>query len=516
MDQDNGRDGSGRFRRGASGNAKGRPPRAAVRADSAPEATAIARLARLDGWKNSQSGHGTTRDRRTLTTYGVDVVTDLEARQLRRSEFLAAAIIEQGPKEALKRPWSLKCEDKEVGNLIRKQAEALGLDQVLYDAWTKENEAGGAAIFPVVSGAQGSLDQPLDDKAIASVDAFHVFEPEELTPADYYNDIRSPKFRRPKTYRLQPITSGRGGYMPMAVIHETRLVIFPGLQTTLQTQPGQREGWGDSRLCRPRQVMADFGLAWGSAATLLHNHGKETLEMDGLAHMLSQADGLVEFDRHIAAMQMAWSTLRMNTIDGKSKISRSTGTLAGVSDLLNEFKSLMAAAAERPVSILMGVGSTGLRTGDDDTRAWYSTVERETTQHLKPRHEHIIRLMLLATSGPTGGVEPESWSVEYPPLWSPSEKEVSETRKTDMERAKIAIEAGVVSADDVAESFYKGDTYSGDIVVDWDRRAAQAKISDEQAAKIEQDQAAMIALGRMQDPAAAVAVPPVPGADPAK
>src|SRR6185295_13529971 len=63
----------------------------------------------------------------------------------------------------------------------------------------------------------------------------------------------------------------------------------------------------------------------------------------------------------------------------------------------------------------------------------------------------------------------------------PTEKEVAETRKTDMERAKTAIEAGVASADDVAESFYgPGVTYNGDIRINWERRAAQAAIDAEQ------------------------------------
>jgi uncharacterized protein len=490
----------GQFQKGQSGNPKGRPPRTDVQtsrrldsADPSPTAmstpgtatSALARRAqpaiRRDRWENSASGHGTSRDRRTLTRYSVDIVTDIEATQLRRSEFLAAAIIEQGPKEALKRPWSLKCEDKELANAIEKQAESLGLDDILYEAWTKENEAGGSAIFPVLSGALGDLSAPLDLQGVASVDAFHVFEPQELTPVAYYSDIRHPKFLRPAAYRLTPLNSGRGGYIPMQVIHESRLVIFPGTRVSRQTQPGQREGWGDSKLCRPMSVIADFGLAWGSAATLLHQHGKETLEMDGLAHMLSQSDGLAEFDNHVAAMQLAWSTLRMNVIDNKSRISRSTGTLAGVADTLSKFESLMAAAAERPVSILMGVGSTGLRTGDDDTRSWYSAVERDRSKHLKPRHEQLVRLMLLATSGPANGKEPEAWSVEYPPLWSPSEKEVAETRKTDMDRAVAAVNAGIASADDVAESFYKGDTYSGDIVINWERREAQAKIDEERA-----------------------------------
>jgi phage-related protein (TIGR01555 family) len=497
---------TGQFSRGTSGNPAGRPP--TRRSDSAaPVPTAPAAPAgsgggrsRRDGWINTSSGHGTARDRRRLTQYGVDIVTDIEAQQLWRSEFLAAAIIEQGPREAFSRGWHVKCEDKELAEKLAEDAKRIGAGQAVVDAAMGENARGGAAIFPVLSGALGSLDEPLDESGIMSVDALHVLEPQELTPTDWYTDIRHPKFRQPSLWRFFPLTVGRAGFVSTVEIHESRLIILPGTRVSVQTQPGQRLGWGDSQLCRPWSVISDFGLAWGSAATLLHNHGKETLEMDGFANIMGQADGVAEFDRYLDAMWNAWSTLRMNVIDGKSKISRATGTLAGVSDLLNEFKVLMAAAARRPVSVLMGQSQSGLRTGDDDTRTWYKTVESDRADRWHKPLERILQLLLLATTGPTGGKPPELWSIEYPSMWSPSDKERADTQLADMQKAKIAVDSGIASADDVAESFYKGDTYSGDIHIDWDRREAQAAVAQQGAGDLSpEDQAAMGGDGELTD-----------------
>lgn len=472
---------NGRFAKGASGNPRGRPRQAA------------GSQLRRDSWINTASGHGTSRDRRMLTRYGVDIVTDYEAQQLRRSEFLAAAIVEKRPKEAMRRGWRLKLEDKELAEAVCAQAEELALTRKFTEAWQHERCLGGAAIFPVLSGALGDLQEPLDEGAIASVDALHVFEPEELTPASYYQDIRLPDFGTPATFRLTPLTSGRTGYIKTEIIHASRLVIFPGTRVSRQTQPGQREGWGDSCLSRPNQVLKDFGLAWGSVATLLHKHGMGTLQKDGLEQILAEDGGFEKFDQHIAAMQLAESTLRMRVVGGKDIYTSSTGTLAGLSDALAQFERLVSAAADTPMSVLFGVGSAGLRTGDDEIRGWYASVEGDRTErsHL---FERLVRFFLLATSGPTGGVEPEMWSVEFPSLWTPSEKEIAETRKLDMERAVAAVTAGIVSADDVAESFYGGDTYSGDIVVDWERREAQAAIDEERAEDL--DAATQEALGR--------------------
>lgn len=436
-------------------------------------------LTRRDSWQNAASGHGTARDRRRLTRFGVDIVTDIEALQLRRSNWLAAAIIEDIAKEAWKRGWHLKCEDKELDVAICKQAEHLGMDAVLIEAASKAEEAGGSAIFPVLEGALGDLSAPLNEGAIVSVKAFHVFEPQELTPVDVENDLNEPGFRKPTLWRLQPLSTGRSGYVAPAVIHTSRLVIFGGVKVSVQTQPGQREGWGDSCLCRPWEVISDFGLAWGSAATLLQEHGKATWLKEGLADMLAQSDGLDQLDRHLAATNMSWTTMRMRLADAKDKIEQSTGTLAGVSDVMKELKVLVAAAARRPVSYMFGQGATGLRAGDDDTINWQATVEGDRKMKWAHGHERLVRLMLLATGGPTEGKEPEAWAVEYHPLHSPTEKEIAETRKTDMDRAGAAVNFGIASADDVAESFYGGDTYSPDIKINWERRKAQAAIDGE-------------------------------------
>lgn len=475
---------NGQFPPNTSGNPRGRPRRsdstdtALVAAPpSAPPAPTRTTVTRRDGWVNGATGHGTRRDRRRLTEYDVDIVTDIEALFLWRSEFLSAKIIEDGPREAFRRPWHLKCEDKELAEKIVEDCKRVYATRQVVRCGMFENAYGGGALFPVITGSQPALSEPLDESAIASVEALHVFEPRELTPENYYGDINSPKFRQPMTYRLGPLTSGRASYFAPTVIHESRLIIMPGTTVSVQTQPGERLGWGDSALCRPRQLIADFGLAWGSAATLLHNHGKETLEMKGLANIMAQTDGIQEFDRYLEAMWSAWSTLRMNVIDSESRISRATGTLAGVAELLNEFKVLMAAACNRPVSVLMGQSQSGLRTGDDDTRTWYATVERDRADRWHHALERIVRLHMLATAGPTAGTEPEMWSIEYPALWSPSDKERADTQYTDMQKAGLAVDKGIASADDVAESFYKGDTYSGDIHIDWDRREAQAAMA---------------------------------------
>lgn len=483
----------GRFAPGTSGNPNGRPRRA--------DSTALTTTTRRDGWVNSVSGHGTSRDRRTLTRYGVDIVLDTEALHLWRSEFLAAVIIEAIVEDALRRAWSLRvdgAQGKEIAEQISARCEELGVDGALQQAACYERAFGGGAIFPVISGSQGDLREPLDPDAIAKVEALHVLEPQELTPSSYYRDIRLPKFGRPERWRLMPLDSGRSGMLGVQEIHESRLIIFPGLRVSRQTQPGQREGWGDSVLSRPHAVLKDFGIAWGSAATLLQQHDAGHLALAGYASIMEQADGEAIMQRRFAAMSMGLSTLGMLVTDEHDKYTRLASNLSGVSDVLGEFKELMAAAARMPVTRLMGRAPAGLNaTGDADLQNWYAQVEAYRKRWIWPQHEHLVRMLLLETSGVTKGREPDTWSVEYPPLWSPTEKETAEVRKIHMDTAVAAINAGIASAEDIAESFYGGDTYSGEIRIDWDRRKAQAEADEVAAAELEAGD--MEALGEYEE-----------------
>jgi uncharacterized protein len=464
-------------RGGPSPNPAGR---GASRRDSAEPTLPSTKLNRRDGWENSSSGHGGARDRRTLTRFGVDVVTDIEALQLWRSEFLAARIIEAWAEAAYRRGWSIKTDDEALGKKMRAWADDLGVEAAVTQAANYEAAYGGAAIFPVLEGALGDLSQPLDLKTgnIERISALHVLEPRELQPDTWYTDITDVGWQRPSVWRLNPLQVGRSGWAGMQRVHDSRLIIWRGTQVSRQTQPGQREGWGDSVLCRPRGVIADFGLAWGSAATLLHQHGRSTLKKDGLKKMLAMADGLDQWDKSLIAMQMAWTTIRMNAIDADDDITQSTGTLAGVSDTLNAFKSLMSAATEGiPLSVLFGESQTGLRSGDADNESWDAKVEGRRNKKYKPPHERILKLMFLSSDGPAGGEEPEVWSLEYPPLSAPTESDLATIRKTNVDKAEKLVVNGIASADDIAESYYKtspdGDI-KGDVHINFERRAQQA------------------------------------------
>jgi phage-related protein (TIGR01555 family) len=464
--------GNPNWTKGRSGNPTGKP-----------------KQERRDGWSNAASGHGTTRDRRLLTRYGVDIVTDLEAKQLWRSEWLCKRIIEVLPEQANRRGWDLKLKDGKRAEAIADRAEELDVDGAMTKAAQYERAYGGAAIYIAMDGALGDSKQPLDETKIARINAFHVLEPQELYPVAWYKDINHPKFRQPERYRIMPLATGRTGTVLIQEVHESRLVIFPGKRVSEQTQPGQREGWGDSELSHARGAIADAGMTWGSVATMLHEFGQWYLGIDGLGDMMAQSDGPEQLARRMDAWDLYGSTLRVR-VGSKDDVAQRIATpLSGLDAVLVQQGVWLAAIAGMPVEILFGRAPAGLNaTGDSTIRNWYADVEAAWKAHYKRRLERLVKLMLVEGTQP----EPELWSIEPRPMWSPSEKEVAETRLTDAKADKIWVDIGAATPDDIAESHWKGDGYSRDIKIDWARRKKQQE--EEERIALEQQKLAIEAM----------------------
>lgn len=463
------RDKTGKFQVGESGNRRGRPRK---------------QVQRRDGWINDASGHGTSQDRRTLTRYGVDVVTDLEALQLWRSEWIAARVIEKRPKEAFRRGYDLKCDDKELAEKMIAKAEDIGLDAAMIKAAQYCRAYGGAAILPVFEGALDKFSVPLDEAKIADIKALHVLEPRQLHPVTFYAELSHPKFGQPETWRFMPLQANRAAGMWGQIIHESRMIIFPGIRVSVQTQPGQREGWGDSELSKVKQAVADYGLSWGSATTILHNFGRDVLQLEGWADLAASDDGGEVMTKRMRAFEMANSTLRLGVLDAKDRFTPRGGSLAGLHDVLVQQAQYVAAACDMPVTVLMGMSPAGLNaTGDMDVRNWYATIENEQETEYKPRVERLFRWLFLSSAGPAGGKEPDAWSIEFRKLLTPSAKEEAETRKLVAETDQIYVDMEAAMPDDVAESRWKGDTYSPEMVVDWNRRKQQLAEREQQAAE---------------------------------
>jgi len=260
------------------------------------------------------------------------------------------------------------------------------------------------------------------------------FTAQDCIPASYYGDPREPKYGQPRTYRLQPLTMP-AGYGPgsrsrnvfagQIYVHESRLLIFPGILTT-RREAIRRNGWGQSVIERVFESARDYRTGMQGASALIQDFAQAVMKVKGLAEIF-QSNDIAALRNRFAAMDMARSMLRMQVIDAEEEFKREPTPVSGLPELLDRLSTQLSAASEIPVTRLFGQAPAGLNaTGASDIRAYYDSIESKRATKVRRALERLATLVMKSKQGPTQGVEPATWSIQFPPLWQPTAKETAD------------------------------------------------------------------------------------------
>lgn len=495
-----------RGKRTDSGKARTRKPAAAKTATTREKTSKLSEWrndsTRRDGWGNVMTQLGDpSRDRRLSNVFVANIVSSEEARELWRGNDLAARIIEEKPQQAFRPGWEIRIasDDKAADGVdadkVKKTIEAvqtrledLKAKKKLIKAAQFARAYGGGAIYPVINDSSPALQTPLAERGrISGIKHLHVFESTELRPETYYTDLSDPKFGCVETYRLTPRNGRSSAVNSNVLIHESRLIVFNGIEVSNQQHSGAEPGWGDSCLTRCAETLSDFGASWGYAAHLISDFAQGVLKMAGLADLMAQNGEKVVAAR-IAQMDAVRSVLRSLVIDAEDDFQRQTTPLTGLPDMMQLFATRLAAAADMPVTVLMGISPAGLNaTGESDIRNWYDKIAAEREEEYLDQLERLVQLVFLSNDGPTKGVEPKQWSCVFNPLYQQSEKERLDSRAVQKDIDVDYINAGVYTADEVARNRFGGDTFSYDMTIDWKERERLAKeLEAEERAALEE------------------------------
>lgn len=411
-----------------------------------------------DGWSNIYTGRGVTgKDKQLSTTYGsVKLLNEQTLRDLYRGDGFARRIINL-PTGEMVREWFEVAGDTD-GEVVKYLSTIEAKKHVLQALRFARAFGGSVIVMGIDDGNE--LDMPLNESNMRTVEFLRVYDRWRVswTTGDIYDEPENPKYGIPEKYQISPIVSGEA--TPFYV-HETRILKFDGEEVDDRTRQ-ENDGWGDSYFQATWNELANLSDSYNSCKEIIDDFIQIILKVKNLQEMIAAGQEdivkkrleIIDLGRHVRNTIM---------LDGEEEYSKEASTTSGLEKLLQEFQKAVSAVNGIPMTLLMGQSPGGLNaTGDSDIRQWYDNIAKEQEKDLLPNLSRLVKIAMLCKEGPTKGKEIEDWSIDFNPLWQPSEKEVVETRHKQAEADKIYIDTGVLYPSEVSMSRFGGDEYSID------------------------------------------------------
>lgn len=428
--------------------------------------------ARGDGWENVILGLGGTKDHSTYTRFVArQEISDEVLESLYVEDHFAAKIVEAKPKHALRPGWDLI----RPGNPDKatKLREAYAAEEARLEVL--EHMSLGACWGRLFGGAVtwiGAQDgnptaAPLAEGEIDSVDFLHTFDRRDLQVYRTYQDPSHPRYRKPEIYEIRPRAVFAGVGLGSAIdprsfggprgilVHETRCVVWPG-QPTTEERRQRLQLWDDSVLERCWAALSQVAEDYGAKSLVLGKIAQAVYKLKDLYAMLAGKKEEV-LARRMSLLERSRSRGRAIVLDKEEDFENIAQPLGGVPELVDRGVLRLAAAADMPVSVLMGQSPAGYGTDNaNDLEVWTSEVDAWRNIVLRPRHSRIRDVLLLAKEGPTKGRIPRGVELVYRALRVPRPKEVAEVEKMRAEADALNIDRGVYTADAAAMRYAPG------------------------------------------------------------
>lgn len=364
---------------------------------------------------------------------------------------------------------------KPLQEAVEKALQDLQLDAALKEAMCYERAYGGGAILLGANDYTTDLRVPLDLKKVRSLDWLTPLEGRELIPLFYYNDPMGPKFGQPAIYQLIPYVIGApvDGYVPRVTqIHESRLITFSGIRVSKRIMSTGTLGWGDSVFTRVVRALRGFNVGHQSAEILLSDFAQAVYKIKGLADLIARNPNALTDS--MMAVELGRSIARAVVIDAEEDFERKSTTMAGYPETLDRLATNLAAAADMPLTLMMGQSPAGMNaTGDSDIRFFYDRVASVQMRVVQPAILRVVEIVLA-----TLGEDPDkiNHSIKFKALWQPTDKEVAETHFVQAQADAIYLDRDVVSPEEMALSRFGGDKWSSETRLDFEARANQEAV----------------------------------------
>jgi uncharacterized protein len=411
----------------------------------------------MDGLQNVAAGLGTSRDKRTQTTYVPTVYDPYLLSAMYQTSPLSAKIVD-APADDMTRKWRefVISEDNEdegqlTSQLIAKEERRLGLASKINEGLKWGRLFGGSIV--VIGMKDGKHDQPLQVDKVKKGDLRYLLVVDRFqigVSGNLVSDPESRHFGLPEYYTISGL-----GLATSVRVHYTRVLRFEGKKLPF-TLRQTNNYWGLSILEQVSETIKNKDSVSAAIGTMLFEANVDIIQVEGLANMLSQPGGDAKVTRRWESGLLIKGLHRVLLLDKGETYDRKAYTFTGLSDMFNAFRSDVSAASDIPETRLFGRSPAGMNaTGDSDLRNYYDSLDAQRATNVYPELDYFDQIFLRSTLGHL----PPEYSYSFPPLWQMDDNTKATVQKTAADRDKVYLDAGVVSEVTIAKKLKADKTY---------------------------------------------------------
>lgn len=345
------------------------------------------------------------------------------------------------PAEDAVREWRAWQASKEQIEKLEKFEKRKGIRKIIFEAILTSRHAGGAAIM--IGGLPGKTEEPLNlnDVREDSIKWLAVLGPQEISPRGMIRDPESEWFGQPEHWT---ITSE--GHTQQ--FHPSRIIPVNGRRVPGKKFTQTNTYWGDSIWIQMADAITASDTSASVIEALMHETKVDVVRIKGFIDQVSDSSAESEYIRRWTMVAMLKSISNVMMLDGEDEWEQKQINWSGLPEVTRTLLTIMAGAADIPVTRLLGEQGAGLSGSDmGSLRHYYDSIssmqELEYAPALAPLDEIIIRSAL--------GSRDESIWYSWNPLWSMSEKERAEVDKLEAEAVQIYVNTGLIPQDALAQ-----------------------------------------------------------------
>lgn len=433
-------------------------------------------LRRIDSITNALTGFGTTNDKGSAGTPNITrrKLTTQQLNALFENSGYAKRIVNTIPENGTRKGWRIE-DDTDERSPLAAETKRLQIRHTVCDAWRWGRLHGGALVLIVTdedippelaSRPDLVYKEPLDPERVKKILNLVVLDIHEFAPMRYEDDITNPRFRTPATYSVNPggAVVSAAGHTSFMEVHASRVLYFPGAILPPSRRWSTQTGLDDSILQAAWDQIRNVTTVEQANAILASELKIDVMTMEGLEDMELSDQGEA-FDARMQTLAKSKSLLHMLLLGKGETFTSNSAVVTGMKDLDNIAKRSLAAVVGLPQVVLFGDTPGGLNTdGDSHRKLLAHLVSSAQEAILRTRLEYLYELIYLQKEGPTGGVVPDEWSLEFLPLDERSETEQATLEKTHAETDKIRVDTGWLTEEQIAKSRHGGSAYGNAIL----------------------------------------------------